>query len=90
MTESDKQKEVDKIIKRVTHLPYICNVPRRGIQEIPCYPDVIVLKVNGKRIGYSAQEKTLILLPGTRGSEMGTVKIALANYLLQKKKCEQK
>lgn len=90
MTESDKLKEVDKVIKRVTYAPYICTVPRRGMQEATCYPDAIILNVDGKRIGYSAKDKTMILLPGIRGSDMNTVKIALANYLLQKKKREQK
>ncbi len=92
MTESDMTPNIiKKFVKRITYAPYICKIPRRGIQEITCYPDAIVLHFNGKRIGYSEREKTMIVLPGVRGKDgICSAQTAVANYLLQKKKREQK
>ena len=47
-------------IKEVVRAPYICTVPGGGVRAIKCYPDAKTFIINGKRVGYSAKERTLI------------------------------
>lgn len=52
-------------IRKIEEAPYICTIPRRGIQAIKCYPDAKSIMYNGKVVGFSPQEGTLIVLPSS-------------------------
>lgn len=49
-------------VSRVEHVPYICTIPRRGIQAISCYPDAEVYLVDDDVLGYSPSQETLLVL----------------------------
>lgn len=83
--------------ERIERTPYICTVPRRGMQAVNCYEDAVILSVPGPKassrikFGFSARKKTLILLQ--RGTERGChplnltkVNNAIEEFLKLKKK----
>ncbi len=49
-------------VSRVSHVPYICTIPRRGIQAIECFPDAEVYLVDDNVLGYSPAQETLLVL----------------------------
>ena len=55
---TDKPKRLR--IKKVERAPYICTVPRNGIQAINCYPDAKAFTFRGRLFGYSEEKETLI------------------------------
>lgn len=65
-------------IKKVVRAPYICTVPGGGVQAIKCYPDAKTFIVNGKKIGYSRREQTMIVPLNISGNE-----IKIARTLLE-------
>ena len=52
-------------IRKIEEAPYICTIPRRGIQAIKCYPDAKSIMYNGNVVGFSPKEETLIVLPNS-------------------------
>ena len=61
--------------------PYICTVPAGGLRDIKCYPDAITMFVNGKKIGYSRKEHTMIIPIGSSGSEIKTYMTEVLKFL---------
>lgn len=45
---------------KVVKSPYICTIPRGGLQSIKCYPDAITFFSNGKKYGFSKKTGTII------------------------------
>lgn len=64
-------------IKNVVRAPYICTVPGGGVRAIKCYPDAKTYIVNGKRIGFSRKEQTMIAPLDVSGNEIKAVKMCL-------------
>jgi len=66
-------------IKEVVRAPYICTVPGGGVRATKCYPDAKTFVINGKKVGYSAKEQTLICPLDCTGSEIKHAIVAM-NY----------
>ncbi len=49
-------------VSRIEFAPYICTIPRNGIDAINCYPDAKCFTVNGHLVGYSLSKETLIIV----------------------------
>lgn len=64
-------------IKNVVRAPYICTVPGGGVRAIKCYPDAQTYIVNGKKIGYSRKEQTMIAPLNISGKEIANARICL-------------
>lgn len=47
-------------VKEVKRVPYICTVPGGGVRATKCYPDATTFIINGKKVGYSRKERTLL------------------------------
>ncbi len=64
-------------IKKVVRAPYICTVPGGGVRAIKCYPDAKTYIINGKKIGYSKREQTMIAPLNVSGSEIRVAQTCL-------------
>ena len=64
-------------IKNIIRAPYICTVPGGGVRAIKCYPDAQTFIVNGKKIGYSRREQTMIAPLDVSVNEIQALKMCL-------------
>ncbi len=58
------------VVKKVIRVPYICTVPRGGVQAVKCYPDAEIFLIKGRKVGYSKEEKTLIIPKSIKGRDI--------------------
>ena len=61
----DEPKQLE--IKKIEKAPYICTIPRNGIQAINCYPDAKAFTYRGRLFGYSRVKETIICV--SKGKE---------------------
>lgn len=71
-------------IKKVVRAPYICTIPSGGVQAIKCYPDALTYVINGKKIGYSKKERTMIAPLNVSGSEIKVAQTCLEQINISK------
>ena len=64
-------------IKKVVRAPYVRTVPGGGVRAIKCYSDAKTYVINGKKIGYSRREQTMIAPLDISGNEIKAVKTCL-------------
>ena len=74
-------------IKKVVRAPYICTVPGGGVRAIKCYPDATTFIINGKKIGYSAKESTIIVPLDALG-DINMYKMRVIEFL-DSERCER-
>ncbi len=73
-------------IKEVVRAPYICTVPSGGVHAIKCYPDAQTYIINGKKVGYSAKEQTVIVPLDVPGREIEEIKVKISRIIESSKK----
>ena len=56
-------------IKKIVTAPYICTVPSSGVKATKCYQDAKTFIINGRQIGWSKKEKTIIIPLDTIGNQ---------------------
>ena len=72
-------------IKEVVRAPYICTVPGGGVRATKCYHDAQTYIINGKKVGYSAKEQTLIRTPDCTSSDLKAA-MKIVSYIETTKK----
>ena len=65
------------VIERVVGAPYICTIPAGGLRAIKCYPDAQIFFIDGKKVGYSKRERTMIVPLRTSVSKIEEYKTIL-------------
>lgn len=71
--KSEDKKGNTMYIKEVVRAPYIYTVPDGGVRAIKYYPDAQTYIINGKKVGYSAKEQTLIVPLDVSEREIGEI-----------------
>ena len=68
-------------VRIVKMVPYICTVSGGGVRAIRCYRDAHTYLVDGKQVGYSLKEQTLLVTMGCSPKTAIKAFIAMGNFV---------